>query len=544
MINFAPAMKHLLTVFILLVTFTCCTTEADRNHMRAGLDSINVRNRTGQPFTVDDVQPYVTFFDEHGTPNDRVLAHYLLGRAYHEHGEAPMALKYYQEAIDCADTATADCDYSQLAKVYGQMSDVLYDQGLYRDALYYDSLSVKIAWRAKDTIVALTSYEQEGFAYLALKDTTSAMAVIDEVAQKYLELGYPSDAAITLGTIIRPLIDIGQYDKARKYIDLYESLSGRFDSCGNIETGREIYYNVKGQYFFLTAVFDSAEYYFRKELNTGKDFNNQNAASLELARLYHILHLPDSAAKFAVYAYDMLDSLYAQRTTEEIEHIQAMYDYTRYQEVARQESENAALANRKVLISFLVFLAVLLIASWLYIARKKVIENLQKTVAELETIKKENYKLKCDVSLNQHQITENEKRIRQLENKLGRYGKLVYFGSDKTENNLKLSMNYQLLKDRRGKEYKLNEAEWDVVRNLVDEYFPGCYDFIVANLPVDSLKYKICLLLRLHFINKEIGPMIGYTDSYSSKLSSEIYKELYGKEGGSKELTNKLAKLF
>ena len=370
------------------------------------------------------------------------------------------------------------------------------------------------------------------------------MAVIDEVAQKYLELGYPSDAAITLGICIEPLINKGDFLQAHDYMEIYESLSGRFDSLGNIESGREIYYRTKGLYYLYTNVLDSAEYFFRKELYDGKDFNNQNSAAEGLAFLYQKRHCPDSAAKYAVYAYNMLDSLYAQRTTKEVERIQAMYDYTRYQEVARQESENAALANRKLLISFLVFLAVLLIASWLYIARKKVIENLQKTVAELETIKKENYKLKCNVTANQHQITENEKRIRQLENKLGRYGKLVYFGSDKTENNLKLSMNYQLLKDRRGKEYKLNEAEWDVVRNLVDEYIPGCYDFIVANLPVDSLKYKICLLLRLHFINKEIGPMIGYTDSYSSKLSSEIYKELYGKEGGSKELTNKLAKLF
>ena len=37
-------MKHLLTIFVLLLALTCCTTEADRNRMRAGLDSINVRN--------------------------------------------------------------------------------------------------------------------------------------------------------------------------------------------------------------------------------------------------------------------------------------------------------------------------------------------------------------------------------------------------------------------------------------------------------------------------------------------------------------------
>ena len=118
-------MKHLLTIFVLLLTLTCCTTETDRNRMRAGLDSINVRNRNGQPFTVSDVQPYVEFFDEHGTPNDRLLAHYLLGLAYYDHGEAPMALQCYQDAANCADT-TDDEIKEKIAEISGiqQPTDV------------------------------------------------------------------------------------------------------------------------------------------------------------------------------------------------------------------------------------------------------------------------------------------------------------------------------------------------------------------------------------------------------------------------------------
>ena len=85
------------------------------------------------------MQPYVDFFDDHGTPNDRLLAHYLLGRAYHDHGEAPMALQCYQDAIDCADTLSTDCDYPQLARVYGQMAQIFYEQGLYREQLDSDA---------------------------------------------------------------------------------------------------------------------------------------------------------------------------------------------------------------------------------------------------------------------------------------------------------------------------------------------------------------------------------------------------------------------
>ena len=133
----------------------------------------------------------------------------------------------------------------------------------------------------------------------------------------------------------------------------------------------------------------------------------------------------------------MSDSLYIKRTAKEIERIQTMYNYSRHQEVARRESERAALANRKLLICFIVLLAVLLLSSWLYIARKELIDNLQKITAKLDDYKRENYELKHDASANKHQISENEERIKLLEKKLGRYSKLVYFGIEKTENKFK-----------------------------------------------------------------------------------------------------------
>ena len=263
----------------LLLLLMGCTTAGERARMRAGLDSINVRNRTDQPFTVQDVEPYVQFFDNHGTPNDQMLAHYLLGRAYHEHGEAPMALQCYQEATERADTTATDCDYKQLSRVYGQMADIFYYQSLYRHQLIYNKLAEKYAWKGEDTLAALMCYEQESFAYASLGDMDSAIAIIDDVAEKYLEYGYPSYSAVSLGTNILRLLDKGDYMKAKKNMDIYESQSGYFDSVGNIGTGREIYYKAKGRYYLYIGILDSADYWFRKELRDGRDFDNQHAAA-------------------------------------------------------------------------------------------------------------------------------------------------------------------------------------------------------------------------------------------------------------------------
>ena len=75
---------------MVLVILTCCTTRGKYESMRRGLDSINQCNRSDLSFSVQDVKPYVNFFDKHGKPNDQLLAHYLLGRAYYESHEAPM----------------------------------------------------------------------------------------------------------------------------------------------------------------------------------------------------------------------------------------------------------------------------------------------------------------------------------------------------------------------------------------------------------------------------------------------------------------------
>ena len=539
---FAP-MKRLLIYIIILLVLSSCVGGGKYTAMRKGLDSINTLNRNDQPFTSAGVQPYVDYFDDHGTSNEQVLAHYLLGRAYHEHGEAPMALKCYQEATERADTTATDCDYKQLSRVYGQMADIFYYQSLYRHQLIYNKLAEKYAWKGEDTLAALMCYEQESFAYASLGDMDSAIAIIDDVAEKYLEYGYPSYSAVSLGTNILRLLDKGDYMKAKKNMDIYESHSGYFDSVGNIGTGREIYYKAKGRYYLYIGILDSADYWFRKELRDGRDFDNQHAAAKGLVELYQRLHQSDSVAKYSVYAYAMSDSAYARRTTKEVERMQAMYDYTRHQEIAHKESVRADLANDRLLISLIVLLTVFLVSSWLYIARKKVIESLKNAETELNEISIENLALKQDADANRQLITENEKRIKQLEKKLGKYGKLIFLGAERMENDLKKSPNYQSLQVFAYKGQKLSESHWDIVNNLINEYYPGFYDFIISNMAIDSREYKICLLLRLHFKASEIANMLAVTPPYISKTCTEILESLYGKQGSSKELSRELCKI-
>ena len=540
---------YIIILYAILAVIVGCTTESDRMRMRAGLDSINIRNRSGQPFTVADVQPYVTFFDEHGTPNDRLLAHYLLGLAYSDHGEAPMALQCYQKAAECADTTAADCDYAQLARVYGQMAEVFYYQGLYQEQLQNTKVSVKYAWKGKDTLLALRNNEQEGYAYLELRDTMSAIAIFEHVSNQFMVFRHIQKAAITLGGAVRPLIDVGDYDKAKDYINMYDSLSGRFDSCGNIESGREIYYNLKGHYFLHVNQLDSAEYYFRKELYNGKDFNNQHAAAGGLSKLYQRLHLSDSVAKYSLYAYTMLDSIYAQKTTKEVERLQAMYDYTRHQEIARQESERAAdeMSKRKFSIAMLLLVAIIasLVIYKMYAEKKKKQAEYIRNLEQLEQTQSEVLQLRAHAEEYEELIAAKEKFLEEQNRKLQEQRKKVLIDHASIDKYIMEADTYKMLLDRQYGQ-KLSVEELRASRKLVLENLPEFNSLLLSKeYKISEKDFYICVLFRLGFKSKEVSNMLGLTQGRVSQICTKLLHDIFKKdEGGAAELIEILHELY
>ncbi len=542
-------MRHLLTVIAILLAFACCTTEADRNRMRAELDSINQCNRNDQPFTAADVQPYVDFFDDHGTPNDRLLAHYLLGRAYHDHGEAPMALQCYQDAIDCADTLSGDCDYVQLSRVFGQMAQIFYEQGLYRQHIQCEKKSIKFAWLGNDTLAALMSNEQEFLSYYELGIIDSAIIVIEEVAHKYNQYGRSVNSAISLGLAIPLLIDKREFPKAKHYMNLYESYSGRFDSHGNIEAGREIYYKTKGLYFLYTENLDSAEYYFRKELRDGKDFGNQNSAANGLALLYNKIHKPDSAAKYAIYAYTMLDSVYAQRTPKEVERIQALYDYTRHQKIAHQEQKKA---NQRTIIIWICVGIIIVICLLTFIIireltrKKKTAEQkYMQSQSVIEQAQRDIVKLKTNAEINKELISEKEQIIREQETimkSLLRYDSNSQSLADRKLIDTDIYKRFEQLST---KGQQPTQEEWEQIEQQIFFCYPGFKDLLYKHEPaINDKEYKTCLLIRIGIKPTNISSMLGVASSYITELRTKMLRKLFGMSGSSKSFDKLLKTIY
>ena len=564
-------MRKIYALLIVLLALAGCGG-GRYGEMRQRLEALNALNRADSVLTAterDEAQALADYFDSHGTPNDQMLAHYLLGRCYADMREAPMALHCYQEAITRADTLSPDCDFAQLSRVYGQSATIFYQQGLYRNQLEYEDLASSYAWRENDTLAALQCYAMKALAYDQLKMKDSAILIYADAIRQMKANNYNKVAAGFSGTLAKKLIDKGEDDKALPYMIEHELYSGYFDENMNISSGREVYYYFKGLYYLKHKQLDSAEYLFRKELQTGKDFNNQNCGSHGLALLFLQKHKPDSAAKYFSYSYDMNDSCFVQMSTHEVEQAKAMYDYSRQQEIAQQEQRKA---EKKQRIIWYVSIAAILIVLYVLYRYYRKQEEQKRLLGELVSMQSEvmqlrerkaNYDLllqekeqqakalgtalseiedlEAEKSRFDQLLKEKEDKIEEQKASIGRYKRLARLEKGNVKAELEKASIYKQVSTKASKGEKLTDQEWEELERFVVSRFQSFYMLVSScKYALTTNMYHVCILVRLQTPITSIANMMGVKPPTISKMCTVILKKLFNKEGSGKELEQEL----
>ena len=564
---------------VLLVVTLLAGCSGRRAEMRERLSVLNALNRADTVLTAthrDEAQELADWFDRHGSSNEQMLAHYLLGRCYADMHETPMALHCYQEAISHADTTTADCDFAQLSRVYGQSATIFYQQGLYRNQLEYEDIASAYAWRGNDTLAALQCYAMKAAAYDQLQIHDSAILIYTDAIKQMKAYNYNKVAAGYSGTLAKKLIDKEETSQAAPYMLDYEKQSGYFDAEGKIIKGREAYNSIKGLYFLQTNQLDSAEYYFRKALRDSKDFNNQNGGSYGLALLYQLKNIPDSTAKYFAYSYAMNDSMYAHKATQEVEQAKAMYDYTRNQELAQQEKEKAEASLRLLwCIAIIIVLVSAAIARVFYLQgkekRKQQAEHealinahidMQAEVMQLRE-RKANYdfllqekeeqsealgaahaeieELRSEKERFDQMLKEKEDKIEQQKAAIGRYKRLARLEKDSLKRQLYDAPIYQHVSFKATRGLVLTNEEWKELELFVVNRLPEFYMFVSSREHgLTTIMYHVCILVRLQFSFISISHMMGVKAPTITKVCSVVLKKLFGQEGSGKDLEQNL----
>ena len=213
----------LLLPLLLAVLLAACT-DGDGPWMRQQLEELEDMNLADSVMTNDTLaERLVEYFDRHGTPNERMRAHYILGRTYADMGDYPSAVEAYLDASCSTDTSRSDCDFRRLSRVYGQMSILFYRQHMLETCLDNLEYSVDYAWRAKDTAQALNTMAYMIPVLFKLHQDENAVSLYDTLYSKTLTFRGTTAASRYCMMPVDYLLKTKDYPKAKECIDCYEA---------------------------------------------------------------------------------------------------------------------------------------------------------------------------------------------------------------------------------------------------------------------------------------------------------------------------------
>lgn len=494
--------------------------------------------KAGAIFTTDSLtKELVDYFDASGDDEEVALAYYMYGCSLIDLGQSPEGLQAYYTALSKVDTTKADCNYELLKNIYGQMCLVFHNQNLPQDeiwALNHYVENVKKTSTEKDYLLA--KYELVS-PYILLNDIDSVFYVSLGVYEDLKRIGDKQSAARVLCPTIYYYMERGEMEKASWAKEIFEKESGWYDENGNIVSGREGYYYVKGFYDLSVNRLDSAEKLFRKAIRYGYLSEGYRG----LLNVYRKRHDVDSVFHFSLLYEAAQDTLHNQLRTNSIHQMSALYNYNRSQKEAEQERETSRkLKMRSTFIGVISFLVVVLLL-WLYLRYKnkkkheilKLSKKLESAIsarseisAELQMLKSKNYEgVIAAKEAKEAELTEIIKRL-QLENDQTEH-------TDATETFVNSPIAQLFIKKSNLKTEKPNpsDGEWSLLIRQFSKSFPDLYKSFSEGTPLSQLQQQVCVLIILGMSDSSIRIMLGNSKSVLSDAKSDANERLFGQKG-------------
>ena len=542
-------MKHYLTIILFMFFLIGCTGQ--RARMEQVIREAKEQNLNYVPFTTDSLlRQAVAYYDRHGTANERLLAHYLLGCAYRDMNEAPLAIITWEDAVACADTTASDCDYATLFRVYGQMAETYYRQYMPEKELDTRNNYCKYALLSSDTTNYIKGLLQRNSAYLALGDTAAVYRSIDLVRHLYLERGMKAEAARVFPDAIQIALDHQQFERADSMMQVFEGESGLFDRDGNIEPTRERYYYDKGRYYAGIGELDSAEYEFRRLLA-------YDAVAIDgyhaLLAIFQHRACTDSIIKYT-YLYEQALADYLNKTQiESVVQAKGMYDYHRNERIAKEERQRAKRV-KSILSGVIIIVSCAALTIYVFYNRKRKRErhkllvlndalhqakdNLAKAYEELSYLRQNLPEREQTDAL----LQEKEKKILALEAEIEDYqSQLGYMDQKRDEEELMNTAIVMLLKDishpRTVKDAQghiqviqpraCTDDEWKDLLTVIQQYHHNLYAYIADKHHLPKQQFKVCILSRLRFETQEMSTLLDTSPQTISNTRNKIAKRLF-----------------
>ena len=527
-------------ILLILVLFalTACTT--DHEAMQQRLKYVSDCNRADTVFTerwLPTVDSLVSYFDRHGSANDRMMAHYVQGRVYHDMGEAPQALECYQKAAEQADTTSNDCDFYTLTAIYGQMANLFHSQYLPNDEMQALQMTEKFARKDGNTISAIKAYELRLRPYYLNGEKDSMLFIMKNARNYYLQAGDTADAATAIYAAISIFLDRHDYSESKRLLDIYEKGSGNFDKDGKVLKG-EMYYYDKGRYLLAVGQTFEAKNYFEKILGS----NLYEARFRGLLSVYERLGIADSISKYAKLFAAANDSSFMHVNQQQVEQVRASYNYQKHVKEAQRLKEANTLRGWLLCLGLLTLLVLLFLLLWVRAKareRKRRLQELHRIHEELQAkyvLLTEDYEQKLEEMKRQQEQATDSDDSQSLSQKMEALSFAIRKANIKKE---EIAMNTAHIQEsavfRRLQDEptiaRSDEGIWSEVEAVINEAYPGFTDRLRLLLPKMSGKeWQVSLLLKAQLTHQLIAEIICETQGGESNIRRRLSKKLFPSE--------------
>lgn len=539
--------------------------------MHAELIRGKAMNKAYVNFTTDSVMRLVAdYYDRHGTLNQQMQAHYVLGCAYRDLGSAPKALEAYLDAVERADTTASDCDFRQLMLIYSQMSNVyarLYAVDADEQTL---SKALSLSRRIKDSVSMNIFEDLKCEILLKEQKYSECIRLADFRRRVYLQNGKDYDADRVCVYSAEAFYELQQYDSAFAHLEKYARIFKSGSSVHQIRGGKDAYPILKGKYYLATGNPDSALSCFRKVSLPSLYLGIRAFVYRGVSDAYYMLSQKDSAYKYLVLHTQLMNQRYDSSVAEATLNAKHLYDYSVEQKIARQKETEAS--RVKTYLAWSLAVIVTLFAFVLYIRNRKLLAQkeaadlrlahghamsaLQFAEAQLQMLSSQKTEIEQRLSeettksvqyvdeLSQisRNIQAKSDEICQLQNKIANLEQMIE--PDKhTDANELLSHSEAVVALRnclmtRG--YSINSDHWKNLQQTIQHLFPNFEAVINKDGKLPKSDMQLCMLVKAKFTPSEIDYIMQMKHSYASNARKRLHKTIFGYPGSGEEFDSKI----
>lgn len=295
------------------------------------------------------------------------------------------------------------------------------------------------------------------------------------------------------------------YIKAKEAFEEYKKIN--FEGNSNYKDASAYLLYNEGMYYLFANQLDSAHISFQKSYIYAQSYSNKCAATKGLAKYYTKTNHSALAAKYALLSSEYNDSSLYELRESQLQQMQAMYDYSRNQKLAKEAEYKTK--QRLHTIYLIIISSCLILLSAVYIYRKNIRKRNHKllvaqrlykaSILKLQTTKTELAHLK---NLNETKIAalikEKEAVIENLQKEINQY-ESIHSGRNLVEINKQLMDTFvykKLAYIECHPQEKITDETWDNLEETLEGMIPSLANI---KLKLSKKEYRICLLTRLHF---------------------------------------------